>query len=204
MRDILKKIANIKGILPGGQTVSLIEAVLMASPGPRLEIGGLCGLSTCCIMLASSDDDKVITVDPFKIEYLSDMAKDVVASVSGVEALEKDSFYDSWRKQVDLLRGSSNIRSVCGDRLEVLPDVIKMLDGEELSFLFLDGLHGYTDVKQDIEAYLPLLKTDGIIVFHDYENKGVFGVGQAVDEFVNSGHIQTINSSYVFVGKKLK
>ena len=40
-------------------------------------------------------------------------------------------------------------------------------DGE-FDFIYIDGLHTYEAVKQDIELYLPKLKKGGIIGGHDY------------------------------------
>ena len=78
-----------------------------------------------------------------------------------------------------------------------------MLAGEELSFLFIDGLHSYTDIAADIAAYLPLVKSNGIIAFHDYEPKGTFGVKQAVDESISRGEMRAVISSNLFVARKI-
>jgi hypothetical protein len=34
--------------------------------------------------------------------------------------------------------------------------------------IFIDGDHTYEGVKRDIELYFPLLKPNGLILFHDY------------------------------------
>jgi len=45
--------------------------------------------------------------------------------------------------------------------------VIKILDGREVDFLFIDGNHSYEGVKKDFEMYSPLVRKGGIIAFHD-------------------------------------
>jgi predicted O-methyltransferase YrrM len=42
-----------------------------------------------------------------------------------------------------------------------------LLDGELVDFLFIDGDHTYEGVKRDFEMYSPLVRPDGLIVFHD-------------------------------------
>jgi predicted O-methyltransferase YrrM len=45
--------------------------------------------------------------------------------------------------------------------------VLDILDGRPLDFLFIDGDHSYAGVKQDFERYGPLVRSGGIIAFHD-------------------------------------
>jgi len=48
-----------------------------------------------------------------------------------------------------------------------LLQVKKLLKNQVIDVLFLDGDHSYEGVKQDFEMYAPLVKKNGIIVFHD-------------------------------------
>jgi cephalosporin hydroxylase len=59
-----------------------------------------------------------------------------------------------------LIRGDSHANST-------LKKVKEILDGQGLSFLFIDGDHTYEGVKKDFEMYSPLVKKDEIIAFHD-------------------------------------
>jgi predicted O-methyltransferase YrrM len=45
--------------------------------------------------------------------------------------------------------------------------VKKILNGNQLDFLFIDGDHSYEGVKKDFEMYSPLVRKGGIIAFHD-------------------------------------
>jgi hypothetical protein len=60
------------------------------------------------------------------------------------------------------------------------------LEDNSLDFVYIDGNHSYTSVKEDIEAWLPKVKVDGFLGGHDYyfEDTMFKGVIQAVDEFV--------------------
>jgi len=43
----------------------------------------------------------------------------------------------------------------------------KTLDGREIDFLFIDGDHRYPGVKKDFQLYAPLVRSRGLVVFHD-------------------------------------
>lgn len=43
----------------------------------------------------------------------------------------------------------------------------KILGGQKIDFLFIDGDHSYEGVVQDFELYLPLVRSGGVIAFHD-------------------------------------
>lgn len=55
----------------------------------------------------------------------------------------------------------------------------------DLDFVYIDGNHSYSFVKQDIEAWFPKLKDGGLIGGHNYfgMNSEHFGVHKAVNEF---------------------
>jgi predicted O-methyltransferase YrrM len=43
----------------------------------------------------------------------------------------------------------------------------QILDGRQIDFLFIDGDHSYRGVKLDFEMYSPLVRSGGLIGFHD-------------------------------------
>ena len=77
--------------------------------------------------------------------------------------------------QADLLRafpppGSGcRVELVCGDsHEEAFKEHIKnVLDGREVDFLFIDGDHTLDGVTQDFEMYSPLVRSGGLVAFHD-------------------------------------
>jgi predicted O-methyltransferase YrrM len=48
-----------------------------------------------------------------------------------------------------------------------LEEVERILGGEKVDFLFIDGDHTYEGVKRDFETYSLLVREGGIIAFHD-------------------------------------
>jgi predicted O-methyltransferase YrrM len=45
--------------------------------------------------------------------------------------------------------------------------VLQILDGQQLDYLFLDGDHTYSGVQRDFHMYAPLVRSGGIVAFHD-------------------------------------
>jgi len=65
-----------------------------------------------------------------------------------------------------------HLLKVDSHRKETLEKVKEILDGEFLDFLFIDADHSYEGVKMDFEMYSPLVKSGGIIAFHDIVLRG--------------------------------
>jgi len=55
---------------------------------------------------------------------------------------------------------------------ETLDEVLKILNGNQVDFLFIDGDHTYEGVKKDFEMYGPLVRKGGIVAFHDIVPRG--------------------------------
>jgi len=201
IKDIYSRVKNLAGILYPEHRKALIQASLDTS-GFKIEIGCLIGLSTCCIALSSSDTDHIISVDPFRIEYLSDMAKGVVASYSGKEVLNQEGFFSSWEHQVNKICPGKTITPVIGDRIDQLPRVKEILGNEKAGLLFIDGLHNYESVRKDIDTYLPLTKLGGLVAFHDHSNEYP-GVVQAVKETLNDGRLEIFRNGYLLTTRKI-
>ena len=56
-----------------------------------------------------------------------------------------------------------------------------LFDNNSCDFVFIDASHEYCDVKDDIDAWLPKIKSGGILAGHDYDDNWP-GVKQAVNE----------------------
>lgn len=63
-------------------------------------------------------------------------------------------------QHLQLIRGDSHA-------LETMARVERALAGEKLDYLFIDGDHSYEGVKRDFEMYSPLVRSGGMIAFHD-------------------------------------
>ncbi|MGQ9663795.1 MAG: class I SAM-dependent methyltransferase [bacterium] len=68
--------------------------------------------------------------------------------------------FASQTQKIYLIRGDSH-------KYATLANVKKITADNKLDFLFIDGDHTYNGVKSDFELYSPLVKSGGIIAFHD-------------------------------------
>ena len=74
-----------------------------------------------------------------------------------------------------------------------------LFEDASLDFIYIDAMHGYEHVKQDILAWLPKVKKGGIISGHDYFEYHA-GVVQAVDE-IFLGEIQVTECDFDYPDK---
>jgi cephalosporin hydroxylase len=89
--------------------------------------------------------------------------------VVGVDWDQRDSLGHSNTIQLSnaMLSDYPNYRFVFGDsHSESTRKLIESLV-PEVDFLFIDGDHSYEGVKKDFEMYSPLVKSGGLIAFHD-------------------------------------
>jgi predicted O-methyltransferase YrrM len=77
-----------------------------------------------------------------------------------IRDIKKFRGYGRKRQRLYFLRKDSQKR-------ETVDQVIKIIKGRGIDFLFIDGDHRYSGVKKDWNLYSPLVKRHGVIVFHD-------------------------------------
>lgn len=95
------------------------------------------------------------------------------------------------QETIDLAAGiiaeyPSLYRFVLGDsHLDLTVDkVVRHLAGTPVDLLFLDGDHSYVGIARDFELYSPLVRSGGIIAFHDIvDSPFIRSVGHGVYRF---------------------
>lgn len=72
-------------------------------------------------------------------------------------------------------------------------DKLDYVEQPEIDFLIVDGDHTYEAVRKDISSWIPHMKSDGVIFFHDYleRENGFSGHG----EWKPSGVARAVNES---------
>ena len=72
-------------------------------------------------------------------------------------------------KDIKLANKEQKFEIVCGNSnvLETKDQVLKILGDRKLDFLFIDADHSYEGIKSDFELYSPLVRSGGVIAFHD-------------------------------------
>jgi predicted O-methyltransferase YrrM len=126
--------------------------ILRERPRRRiLEIGTANGGSLFLIAHSAAPDARLISVDLPQGEF------------GGGYPAWKVPLYKAFAQRgqhLDLIRGDSHAPKTV-DR------VSRLLAGEMLDFLFIDGDHTYEGVRQDFESYSPLVRSGGLVGFHD-------------------------------------
>ncbi len=130
---------------------ALLEELARRAPRAVLEIGTANGGTLLAFTRLAAPDAHIISIDlpagPF----------------GGGYPRWKLPLYRSFaapRQRLDLLRADSH-------RPETLAQVRSLLDERPLDFLFIDADHTCDGVREDYEAYGPLLRPGGLIAFHD-------------------------------------
>jgi len=131
--------------------VELLKIFQELNPKYILEIGTASGGSLFCFCKLAKNDATIISIDlpegPFGGGY-----PEWKIPIYKAFAKENQKLY--------LLRKDSH-------KEETLEEVKKILNGNQLDFLFIDGDHTYEGVKKDFEMYSPHVRRGGIVAFHD-------------------------------------
>jgi len=72
------------------------------------------------------------------------------------------------------------------------PQISKNFEDLSYDFIYIDALHDYKSVKDDIIAWYPKVRNGGILSGHDYDEKAWPGVFKAVNEFAEK-HSYIVN-----------
>jgi hypothetical protein len=84
---------------------------------------------------------------------------------------------------------------VLDPRVRIIRDlsvtIADVLPPHYLDWIYIDGDHSYRGCRGDLNASLSVVKSDGIIMGHDYDAQHP-GVIQAVDEFVQTHGYQVV------------
>jgi predicted O-methyltransferase YrrM len=148
-----------------------------------VEIGVLCGKSTCYLMEEIQNQNKkikVIAIDNFSAElrYLNPK----LPAPEQLEEVAVANLEEFFNKGLTLITGDS---AKTADNYK----------DEEFDFIFVDGDHSYEQAKLDITAWYPKLKKGGIIAGDDYHPNHI-GVIKAVDELFPDKTVENYIWSY--------
>ena len=138
------------------EAVALGKLLQERTPARSLEIGTNYGGTLFLLCHLSAPGAQIISVDlpsgPF----------------GGGYPRRKIPLFRKFRKagqQLHLIRANSHLQ-------ETKERVMRIIDGELLDYLFLDGDHTYEGVRQDFEMYAPLVRKGGMIALHDIASHG--------------------------------
>lgn len=136
------------------------------------------------------------------------LTKGKVVSIDLVEGIHggitREQFND---RNMNFLNKFSNVNFIEGnshdeDTFKLLS---KVLHGDKIDFLFIDGDHTYEGVKQDYEMYSPLVKKGGYIAFHDindtqrHRDRNVY-VGKLWNELIGEKVEFNVHADWAGIG----
>jgi len=73
----------------------------------------------------------------------------------------------------------------------------------KFDLVFIDGCHEEWCIKEDIEAWYPLVKRGGILCGHDYGNKDAKGIENAVRSYFMESNYEVIPNTWIWTHRKI-
>ena len=142
---------NFKSSQIKSEILDLISEIKKNPPNIILEIGTATAGTLFMFTKIASPDAEVISIDlPFG-RYGAGYLKYRIPLLHS---------FAGYKQKIHLLRCDSH-------KQETIEKLKKILNGRKIDFLFIDGDHSYNGVKNDFENYYKLMKTEGLIAFHD-------------------------------------
>lgn len=133
------------------EILQLAELLQTTPPRRSLEIGTNYGGTLLLLCTLSPPGAKIISVDLPSGKF------------GGGYPRRKEPLFRRFvtrNQELHLIRADSH-------SLRTKDRVVQILDGEKLDYMFIDADHTYAGVQRDFEMYSPLVRSGGIIAFHD-------------------------------------
>ena len=111
-------------------------------------------------------------LNPFKNLYFKYIKRQDPYSIEAVESLLK-----KFKKNVTLIKGNSN-------------KILKKINMSKIDYVFLDGGHEYSTVKNDLNCCKEVIDNNGIVLCDDYDLSYAPGVKKAIDEFALNNNLK--------------
>jgi SAM-dependent methyltransferase len=102
------------------------------------------------------------------------------------EEINKYDIFGQFKRNCKKFIDSGKLKYIKGKTL----DVVDQFEDESFDIILIDADHSYEGVLNDIYHYLPKVKKDGLLVFHDYGCGMWTGVTQAAEQAENKGLIE--------------
>ena len=124
---------------------------------PVVEVGCYRGVTTK--LLGANTTRKLVGVDPF----------------AGYGGAEQD--LKIFQQRIEGLSNVLHLRLTSGE-------AARQLRNDSVSFVFIDAVHDYVNTRFDAIAWYTLLQQNGLIAFHDTDNRQFAGTRRAVFELM--------------------
>jgi predicted O-methyltransferase YrrM len=148
--------AGVDGFMHPNELQVLVD---LATGRDVLEVGSFKGLSAWCMAHTAKS---VFSVDTHR------------ANTAGQTQMEELTTFEDFKRAVS---GFDNVRWFVGTSQAAAEHVDWTFD-----MVFLDAMHDYVSIRDDIARWWPKLRVGGILAGHDYGHAHFPGVKQAFDE----------------------
>ena len=161
--EIYGQVKDLKGWMGEEDCLALYEHTKDLKNSLIVEIGSFMGISTK-VMALSSPTSKVIAIDPYLTVHPS-------SGLSNPRYVKKEF-----------------LKATKGLNVELIPDLSENVGKtwqKPIDFLHIDGDHHYNFVIKDINLFVPHVKSDCYVFFHDYTargQKGEYGIVEAIEK----------------------
>jgi predicted O-methyltransferase YrrM len=143
--------------------LDMIKELGDVSDKNMIEIGSFIGEST---IIFAGHFKHVSAIDPFIDNY---DPEDMTSNFNF------DEVYQEYKNRIEPKKEKVTTYKLTSN------DALSVLHGEKFDFIYIDGMHQYENVLEDITNYLPFVKEGGVIGGHDYGGPWK-GVQKAVDQ----------------------
>jgi predicted O-methyltransferase YrrM len=126
------------------EILQLLDLVKTLRPKRVMEIGTFRGGTLFLLSQFCGQNSKIISLDNKYPPFYKSAMKKFSSQGRRISFFEMDS-HDSYSKIL----------------------IERSLAGKKIDFLFIDGDHSYEGTKKDFEMYSPLVRSGGMIAFHD-------------------------------------
>lgn len=150
-----------------------------------IEIGSYMGEST--MLFASSQlFNKIYAIDP----YIGDEPFNSLSEITWKDVKEQFNINTRFFNNIELIQEYSQY-------------AVSKFEDKSIDFIYIDANHTYESVKNDLQLYLPKLKSNSVIAGHDYCDIKWPGVIKAVNEVLGKPNKVYQDSSWIYVKKDI-
>ena len=111
--------------------------------------------------------------NPLKTIYFKYIKRQNPYSLEAVKDL-----LNKFKDNIHLIKGNSN-------------KVLSKIEMKKIDYVFLDGGHEYSTVKNDLECCKDVILNNGVVLCDDYDLSYAPGVKKAIDEFVENNNFKS-------------
>jgi len=159
---VMEKAIKLGAIQKPLELLLLVNFLKKRPPKIVVEIGTAKGGTFFALCQTARPDATVVSIDLPGGPFGPRLGEPHGSESGGYERKDQKVFksYGKENQNLHFIRKDSHLEST-------KRELVKLLDGEKIDLLLIDGDHSYMGAKRDWELYSPLVKENGLIALHD-------------------------------------